>query len=44
MDFSRIERDNYARPAAAAAPLLRWSEQGSHYIELCCGEGELIGT
>jgi hypothetical protein len=27
--FSRIERDNYATPAAALAPLLRWSEQGA---------------
>jgi hypothetical protein len=41
--FSRLERDNYATPAAAVAPLLDWSEQGSHYIEPCCGEGEFYG-
>jgi hypothetical protein len=41
-DFKRLERDNYATPAAAVAPLLPWLPQGGRYLEPCAGAGRLI--
>jgi hypothetical protein len=42
-DFKRIERDNYATPAAACAPLLPWLPPRTRFIEPCAGEGVLAG-
>jgi hypothetical protein len=41
-DFHRLERDDYAAPAAAIAPLLPWLTPRTQFIEPCCGRGCLV--
>ena len=41
-DFKRLERDNYATPAAAVVPLLRRLAPRTPFIEPCVGEGRLV--
>lgn len=40
--FARIERDCYATPAAAVAPLLPHLEYGTAFVEPCAGDGALV--
>jgi hypothetical protein len=40
-NFLRADRDYYATPAKAVAPLLRWLPRGTPFVEPCYGEGRL---
>jgi hypothetical protein len=40
-DFERVEKDFYATPAKAVAPLLRWLPHASLFVEPCIGDGRL---
>lgn len=41
-DFDRNERDHYATPGSAMAPLLPFLRRGTTFCEPCAGEGGMV--
>jgi hypothetical protein len=41
-EFLRLERDSYATPAVAVAPLLPWLMPRTQFVEPCVGAGRLV--
>lgn len=42
-DFARIDKDKYLTPYSAVPPLLPFLAPATRFVELCAGDGRLVG-